>query len=170
MIKNNNIRMLCRSVSESWLISLSWLVIGYVGFWCISNKISKTYYYLGIFLVTCIIIFSNLDYHNRLTKKKYNKFYKSCHYITTITILLLLVGYLYITKKQSFYPLICLLLLFFYLHAGGLNESKLRDFTICLELFIVYFCFYKILLEDQILQNKWITLNNIILKDTTLTK
>ena len=170
MIKNNNLRMLCRSVSESWLMSLSWLVIGYVGFWCISNKINKIYYNLGLFLVTCIIIFSNLDYHSRLTKDKYNKIFKASHYISTVILLLLLVGYLYITNKSSFYPLFCLLLVFFYLHTCRLNESKLRDFTICLELFIVYFCFYKILLEDQILQNKWITLNNIILKDTTITK
>ena len=170
MIKNDNLRMLCRSVSESWLMSLSWLVIGYVSFWCISNKINKIYYNLGLFLVTCIIIFSNLDYHSRLTKDKYNKIFKTLHYISTVVFLLLIVGYLYITKKSSFYPLFCIILVFFYLHTCRLNETKLRNLSICLELFIVYFCLYNALLKDQILQNKWITLNNIILKDTTLTK
>ena len=165
MIKNNNIRMLCRSMSESWIMSLSWLVIGYFGGWSFSNKLYKTVYYIYLGLMTSIVLFSNLDYHTRLGKKYYNKIFKACHYISTIFILIILVLYLKSQGKTSFYPIFGLLLLFFYLHAWGLNESKLRDFTICLELFILYFCLYKILIEDQILQKEYIEINNIILKD-----
>lgn len=165
MIKNNNVRMLCRSVSESWVMSLSWLVIGLFGFWTMAPRVYKHVYYTSLVLIVCIVLFSNLDYHTRLTKKKYNIVFKICHYISAVLILSLLVFYLKSQGKPSFYPLVCLLLLFFYLHMGGLSESAFRDRTICLELFILYFCLYKILIEDQILQKEWITFNNIILKD-----
>ncbi len=142
MIKNDRIRMLCRSISESNIIAWGWLFIVFCK--CIilskNNKISKSYLLTFMIMFSCLLVSSKKDYKERL---KNNNTWRIIHYLFSVIILLMYVYSIKLINSKKFNLILFLTLIFFYTMIEDLNEK----ISIILELVIVYSCNY-LLLHD----------------------
>ena len=166
MIKNDNLRMICRSMSESYLISFAWLIHIIIGFYTVKEKTGTRFYILLCISAIGMTIFANLDYRNRIKPMKNQKMYKTLHYIFAYYILLCVVYYQNIIKNGWFYPLLFLILLFGYIQVfynpkkSKFKIKHIKEINICLELFILFFGTYLGLIANKLFKHKFVNFVN----------
>ena len=164
MIKNDNLRTICRSISESYLISFAWLMYIIVGFYTVKDNTGNLFYILLCISAIGMIVFANLDYNNTTKSYKQKKIYLVLHNIFSIYVISCVIYYQHIIKNGWFYPLLILFLLFIYIGIFyNTKKSKIKhikDISICLELFIVFFGTYLGLIHNKLFKHKFVNFVN----------
>ena len=81
IIKSNKIRMICRSMNESYIMYLSWFfIVTTIVFMALLNKhIPNKYTILFYIQFICLIITLEKDYNNRAKKTQTKKIWKYLH-------------------------------------------------------------------------------------------
>ena len=164
MIKNDNLRTICRSISESYLISFAWLMYIIVGFYTVKDNTGNLFYILLCISAIGMIVFANLDYNNTTKSYKQKKIYRVLHSIFSIYVISCVVYYQHIIKNGWFYPLLILFLLFSYIgifyNPKKFKIKHIKEISICLELFIVFFGTYLGLIANKLFKHKFVNFVN----------
>ena len=94
--------MICRSISESYIISYTWLfiVVCICSIFAKNKKINKKSLFLFIILFYLLIISSKNDYKQRLKNKKDENYWKLVHYIISVLVLIFIISSVLILKTK----------------------------------------------------------------------
>ena len=136
MISHDRLRMLCRSIGNSYTLALSWIFIVMVIILIVSQNEGFNYKILSIIFILYILltISATMDYKNRL--EKVNN-WKKLHYILSVSMLLSLLYGVYTIKSNYFPFTLFLFVIFIYCHLS--KDYIIRDkISIIFELLIIY--------------------------------
>lgn len=146
MIKNNKIRMICRSMNESYIMYLSWFfIVTTIVFITLLNKhIPNKYTILFYIQFISLIICLEKDYNNRAKKTQTKKIWKYLHYFFSLTCMLSIIqSTKMIQNTMTYHMLVFCFIIFMILHTS--TDKFFNNVSIILELIIIYSGIYSML-------------------------
>ena len=149
MIKNNKIRMICRSMNESYIMYISWMfIISSIIYICYYNKyLSKKH--VIIFYIQFILLLISLekDYNYRTKHNKdLKKFWKYIHYFFSLSCMITGIYSIKCIKKDNVFKFLCLCFCLLTLFHSNTNKTK-NNISILLELIIIYISIFNLLVS-----------------------
>ena len=151
MIKNNKIRMVCRSMNESYIMYVSWMfIISSLVYICCQNKLLSIKLVISFYIQFILLMISlEKDYNYRTKEIDIKKFWKYSHYFFSLSCMITLIYSMKIIKhyKIYYFTKLCLILLSL-LHTS--NDKINNNISIILELLIIYVSIFNLLLNTNI--------------------